>query len=258
MSPDRGSSEPRLRVTELTTGYRQLAVVREVSFEVHPGELACIVGPNGSGKSTALKAIAGLLPAFSGSVHLGDRDVTGVKTFELVRAGLGYVPQINDVFAPLSVEENLDVGGFCLDSHSLARRKAAVLEMFPRLKEMLTRPAGKLSGGERKMVAMARVLMLEPSVLILDEPTAGLTEELARRMLSVQLRSLVDEGIAVLLVEQRAGIALENADWVYVMGSGTVQHAGPTSDITRDSEFAELFLGSAASTDAGGDPGGES
>lgn len=232
-----------MRVDSLTTGYRQLPIVQDVSLEVHRGELACIVGPNGSGKSTTLKAVAGLLPLFSGSVTLDSCDVTSFKTTELVRAGMGYVPQVNDVFAPLSVDENLDVGGYCLAAREIAPRKEAVLEMFPRLSSMRGRPAGQLSGGERKMVAMARVLMLEPSVLLLDEPTAGLTEELATRMLGVQLKRLTDAGIAVLLVEQRAALALEKADWVYVMGSGRVRHSGSTADIGADPNFSDIFLG---------------
>ena len=251
---DSRPGQPFLRVDSLTSGYRQVPIVHDVTLEVHRGELACIVGPNGSGKSNILKAIAGLLPPFSGTVTLDSRDVTGCKTPELVRAGMGYVPQVDDVFPPLTVEENLEVGGYCLDARRIAERKDAVLELFPRLTTMLQRHAGRLSGGERKMVAMARVLMLEPSLLLLDEPTAGLSEELATRMLGTQLRQLTDAGTAVLLVEQRAALAIETSDWAYVMGSGSVRYSASTAEIGADSSFGHVFLGGAHSPEAESDP----
>jgi ABC-type branched-subunit amino acid transport system ATPase component len=254
MSPDEkpGSvdvtkGDAAFTVEKLTTGYNGMPIVHEVSLVVRAGETACVVGPNGCGKSTLLKALAGLLPVFSGSVSMrGIGEVTGRSTPELVRAGVGYVPQVNDVFAPLSVEENLEVGGYPLRKAQVTARKRAVLEMFPRLGDMLSRHAGRLSGGERKMLAMARVLMLEPSVLLLDEPTAGLTEEMATRLLDGQLADLKASGIAVLLVEQRANLALHSADRAYVLSSGRVRREGDAADLRNDPSFAHIFLGGAS------------
>jgi branched-chain amino acid transport system ATP-binding protein len=163
-----------LRTEELTAGYGGRPVVHGVSISVAPGEIVSIVGPNGSGKSTLLKAIVGVVEVLSGKVLIGGRDATGWPSEEIARSGVGYVPQVDDVFAPLTVRENLEMGGYLLKSRDVERRIEHVISVFPQLSRMASRRAGKLSGGERKMLAMGRALMLSPALVVLDEPTANL------------------------------------------------------------------------------------
>jgi ABC-type branched-subunit amino acid transport system ATPase component len=233
-----------LGVTDLSVGYNGVAIVHGVSLEVTAGTTSCVVGPNGCGKSTLLKGLAGLVTPMAGTVELKDRgDITTMSTAERAAGGMGYVPQIDDVFKPLTVEENIVIGGYTLPRNKVAANKERVLELFPRLKTMLKRHAGVLSGGERKMLAMARVLMLEPTVLLLDEPTAGLTEEMASRLLDEQLAELKTGGIAILLVEQRANLAMASADWAYVLASGRVRRSGSAAELRADPSFSHIFLG---------------
>src|SRR5579885_517656 len=196
-----------LLVEDLAAGYGGAPIVSGVSLTVGRGEIVSIIGPNGAGKSTALKAIVGVIAALRGRVTLDGADVTNLRTDQLARRGIGYVPQVDDVFDPLTVAENLEMGGYLLDRAALAARRAEVLDLFPPLAAMLQRGARKLSGGERKMLAMGRVLMLKPSVLVLDEPTAGLSPRLAAELLHDHVRRLAKAGAAVLLVEQRATAA---------------------------------------------------
>jgi ABC-type branched-subunit amino acid transport system ATPase component len=160
--------------------------------------------------------------------------------------GVGYVPQIDDVFPPLSVKENLEIGGYLLKKSDLPDRIAAVVDRFPRLKEMMHRKAGKLSGGERKMLAMGRVLMLSPSVLVLDEPTANLAPKIATQLLEEYVRGFADNGSTVLLVEQRAKSALRISNWTYVLGGGRVVLEGAPEDLQENPAFIESFLGGGA------------
>lgn len=239
MSPVRA-----LGVSDLTVGYNGVAIVHSVSLEVIAGSTSCVVGPNGCGKSTLLKGLAGLVTPMGGRVEMGGRgEITSMSTAQRAANGMGYVPQIDDVFKPLTVEENIVIGGYTLPRNKVAANKERVLELFPRLKSMLKRHAGVLSGGERKMLAMARVLMLEPTVLLLDEPTAGLTEEMATRLLDEQLAELKASGIAILLVEQRANLAMASADWAYVLASGRVRRSGSAAELRADPSFSHIFLG---------------
>jgi len=247
MSPDSAQiieGAKVLGVPDITVGYNGVAIVQGVSLELVAGQTACVVGPNGCGKSTLLKGLAGLVKPMGGSVELvGRGDITAMSTAERAANGMGYVPQIDDVFKPLTVEENIVIGGYTLPRNKVAANKERVLELFPRLKTMLKRHAGVLSGGERKMLAMARVLMLEPKVLLLDEPTAGLTEEMASRLLDEQLAELKAGGIAILLVEQRANLAMASADWAYVLASGRVRRSGSAAELRADPSFSHIFLG---------------
>jgi ABC-type branched-subunit amino acid transport system ATPase component len=218
-----------------------------------------VVGPNGSGKSTLLKAMTGILRVSAGQVLIGDSDVTNSPPEEMARAGVGYVPQVDDVFAPLTVRENLEMGGYLLGRDQLPARIEHVLTVFPRLRQMLRRPAGKLSGGERKMLAMGRVLMLEPAVFLLDEPTASLAPAIARSLLDEQVRRLAERGAAVLIVEQRARAVLAVSDQTYVMGGGQVRMAGTPAELSASPAFALSFLGGHSARDEGGSiPGGRS
>ena len=181
-----------LRAEGITAGYGGVPVIRDVSISVGPGEIVAVIGPNGAGKSTLLKSLVGILRASTGKILLGADDVTGHTPDDLARRGVGYVPQVQDIFEPLSVKENLEMGGYLLKDSALPTRIKEVCEVFPALTPMMKRRSDKLSGGERKMLAIARVLMLDPRVLILDEPTANLAPALADTLLKERVRRLAD------------------------------------------------------------------
>jgi len=239
----RHGRQPLLVVDRVTTGYGGAAVVRGVSLRVDAGEVVAIIGPNGAGKSTLLKGLVGILRITEGRVLLEEQEVTNCSPEELARRGVGYVPQVGDVFEPLTVAENLEMGGYLLEPRLIRQRMRVVCEVFPSLASMLRRRADKLSGGERKMLAIGRVMMLDPRVMILDEPTANLAPRLADALLRDQVRRLADLGKAVLLVEQRARAALEVANWACVMVSGAVRLEGRPADLLGRRDFEELFLG---------------
>ncbi len=243
MSVDLSKAGMVLATSDLSAGYDGRAIVSEIAVEASPGQVISIVGPNGSGKSTLLKSLVGVVKVLGGHVKLGDADITNMAPEEIAKLGVGYVPQIDDVFPPLSVKENLEIGGYLLARREIPARVDAVLEVFPRLKNMMTRKAGKLSGGERKMLAMGRVLMLSPSVLVLDEPTANLAPIVATQLLEEYVRGFAEHGSTVLLVEQRAKAALRISDWTYVLGGGRVVLAGAPKDLEQNPVFVESFLG---------------
>jgi len=238
-----GRPAPALHADGVTSGYGGVPVVREVSIAVGPGEIVAIIGPNGAGKSTLLKTLVGILRANSGRVFVGNDDVTNHAPEDLARRGVGYVPQVNDIFEPLSVHENLEMGGYLLPESKLTERIEEVTRVFPALAPMLKRRADKLSGGERKMLAIARVLMLDPAVLILDEPTANLSPKLADSLLRDHVRRLANLNKAVLLVEQRARAALQVASWTMVLVSGATRLEGRPGELLDRQDFEELFLG---------------
>jgi ABC-type branched-subunit amino acid transport system ATPase component len=214
-----------------------------VGMTADRGRVTGLIGPNGAGKSTLLKSLVGILKLNSGRILLGDEDVTGRPPEDLARRGVGYVPQVNDIFEPLTVLENLEMGGYLLRGAQVRARVKEVGAVFPQLPPMLSRRADKLSGGERKMLAIARVLMLDPKVLILDEPTANLSPKLADSLLREHVLRLAGLGKAVLLVEQRARAALQVADWTSVLVSGSVRLEGRPAEMVQRKDFEELFLG---------------
>jgi ABC-type branched-subunit amino acid transport system ATPase component len=232
-----------LRTVGLSAGYDGNPVVHEISIEVAPGEVVSIVGPNGSGKSTLLKSIVGVVEVLGGQVLIGERDVTGWQPENVARIGVGYVPQVDDVFGPLTVKENLEMGGYLLRPREVPARVEHVLKVFPQLGRMIGRRAGKLSGGERKMLAMGRALMLEPALVVLDEPTANLAPIIAHTVLHEHVRQLATTGASVLVVEQRARAVLEISDRTYVLGGGQLQMEGTPAELSASSEFIESFLG---------------
>jgi branched-chain amino acid transport system ATP-binding protein len=236
---------PHLTVDGLTAGYGGVPVIEDVSLGVGRGEIIAIIGPNGAGKSTALKAIVGVIRAMSGRVTLGGQDVTNLATERLVAKGIGYVPQMKDVFGPMTVRENLLMGGYLLPNAEVPERLREVFGVFPALEELQGRLASKLSGGERKMLAFGRALMLRPSVLVLDEPTANLSPELSEVLLKTHVRRLAATGVAVLLVEQKARQAMEIADLTHVLVSGRTQVSGESKALLARPDFAELMLGRA-------------
>jgi len=232
-----------VRAEDITAGCGGDPVIHAVSVTAGPGEVVSIVGPNGSGKSTLLKSMVGVLKVAPGRVMVGGRDVTNLPPEEIARAGVGYVPQVDDVFAPLTVRENLEMGGYLLPRKAVSAHLDQVLAIFPRLGSMLGRHAGKLSGGERKMLAMGRVLMLEPAVFLLDEPTANLAPAIARSLLGEHVRRLADGGATVLIVEQRARAVLAISDRTYVLGGGRLRLAGTPAELAASPEFVRSFLG---------------
>ena len=237
------SADLVFRAEEIRAGYGAGDIVQGVSAQVTTGAVASIVGPNGSGKSTLLKALCGVLRPSAGRVLLGERDMTGMPPEEVARAGIGYVPQTDDVFGPLTVRENLQMGGYLLRSREVAPAMDRVLVTFPRLADMLTRRAGRLSGGERKMLAMGRVLMTRPSVFLLDEPTANLAPKVAMELLGEHVRALAAGGAAVLVVEQRARAVLAISDYTYVLGGGQVVLEGHPEVLAATEGFVTTFLG---------------
>jgi ABC-type branched-subunit amino acid transport system ATPase component len=232
-----------LRARGITAGYGGDPVIRDITVGAVPGEVVSLVGPNGSGKSTLLKSMVGIVHVSSGTVLIGDRDVTNQAPEEIARAGVGYVPQVDDVFGPLTVRENLEMGGYLLSRRQVAGHIERVLAVFPRLSGMLGRAAGKLSGGERKMLAMGRVLMLDPGVFLLDEPTANLAPRVATELLEEHVRQLAASGAAVLIVEQRARAVLAISDLTYVLGGGEVRMEGAPAELAASPDFIESFLG---------------
>jgi ABC-type branched-subunit amino acid transport system ATPase component len=190
--------------------------------------------------------VAGILVPSAGKVMLDEKDITRFRSDQLARMGVGYVPQVNDCFEALTVTENLEMGGYLLDRATSSRRQKEVLEIMPALKRMLKRPAIKLSGGERKMLAVARVLMLSPRVLLLDEPTANLSPEVSTRLLHDHIRALGNAGTAVFIVEQKAHAALEISDWTYVLASGSVKISARSEVLLAREDLGEVFLGRSA------------
>ncbi|MGI9007881.1 MAG: ABC transporter ATP-binding protein [Streptosporangiaceae bacterium] len=235
-----------LCLQDVAAGYGGAAIVAGVNISVGPGEVVSVIGPNGAGKSTLLKAVTGRLPVMTGTVTFKDRDITNLPGHVLARLGLGFVPQVKDVFETLTVSENLEMGGYLMAKHQLTARIDAVLSAFPALADKRHRTASKLSGGERKMLAVARVLMLDPAVLVLDEPTSNLSADLSRMVLRDQVRHLADSGTAVLLVEQKAFEALGVSDWAYILVAGRVEIAGQASELIARPDIREVFLGHAA------------
>ncbi len=231
-----------LEVTDVYAGYtKDLNILQGANFAIAPGELVTVIGPNGAGKSTLAKTIFGLLCPNRGSIIFEGRDIAGLKSNQIVPLGLCYVPQIANVFPSLTVEENLEMGAY-IRSGSLKNLKQRIFTMFPRLGERHRQRAGTLSGGERQMLAMGRALMLEPSLLILDEPSAALSPLLVRDVFA-QIRAVNANGTAIILVEQNARKALEMADRGYVLEGGRDRYTGTGAELLNDPKVGELYLG---------------
>ncbi len=251
--PAAGQDRPAamLSVRDVVSGYGGPPIVRGVSVQVGAGEIVTIVGPNGAGKSTLLKAIAGLLRVESGQVVLDRADITNQRTNRLARLGLGYVPQSNDVFDPLTVRENLEVGGYRVPRPQLGARIDEVTGLLPALGGLMGRRAAKLSGGERKMVAVGRALMSQPRVLLLDEPTSGLSADRSTQLLTRDIRALSESGASVLLVEQKALAALEISHWAYVLALGRVIISAPAAELLARPDLGDVFLGQITAQELG-------
>ena len=233
---------PTLVVEGVSFGYGQLRIVDSASLQVGQGEIVVLIGPNGAGKSTLVKGIIGQLPLLEGKLTLNGTDLSRTSPQARIRHGVGYVPQLRDVFPTLSVVENLEMGGYILSGESVRARIEEVMEIFPALAAMRHRKAGSLSGGERKMLAIGRALMAEPSVLILDEPTSNLAPNVAARVINEVVTDLVSSGQAVLMIEQRVEMALAVATWGYVLVQGRMRMAGAASTLREASDLGDLFF----------------
>ena len=239
-----------LHARELVAGYiPEVNILNGCDLEVRAGEFVGIIGPNGAGKSTLLKAILGLCKIRSGTISLNGQDITGRKAHELVPLGVGYVPQTKNVFPSLTVKENLEMGCF-LKPSVFKDRFAYVAEMFPKLADRAAQRAGALSGGERQMVAMGRALMLEPKVLLLDEPSAGLSPALQDEVF-VQCRTINASGVAILMVEQNARRCLQVVNRGYVLDQGRNAYTGTGRELLGDPNVIELYLGTLAKATGG-------
>jgi branched-chain amino acid transport system ATP-binding protein len=231
-----------LEVIKLTGGYhRSIPTIRNVSATVRSGEIVAVIGPNGAGKSTFIKAIFGLCTRHSGEVRLDGKLLSGLPTSRVVAHGLGYVPQVSNVFASLTVKENLEMGGY-LRRKEVPRRIAEVSEIFPDLKAALPRKAEELSGGQRNMLALARALMTDPAFVLLDEPTAGLSPLYVDKVWE-QVRRVSESGVGVLIVEQNARSALESAQQGLVLVEGQIALSRPARDLLDSPDVVELYLG---------------
>jgi ABC-type branched-subunit amino acid transport system ATPase component len=234
---------PLLVARHVAAGYVPgLPVVHDVSVSVAQGEIVTIIGPNGAGKSTLLKAIAGLVVFEAGTVHHDGRDVTGLPAHEMVRLGVGYVPQTGNIFTNLTIQENLVVGGHTLAPLELKRRLARAYELSPFLAKRRSSAGRLLSGGERQILAVARALMTDPKLIMLDEPTAGLAPRAVGEVFA-NLRHLAAGGVAVLMVEQNAKAALRISDRGYVLTEGRNRMEGRAQDLIADVAMREAFLG---------------
>jgi neutral amino acid transport system ATP-binding protein len=233
-----------LEVTKVRAGYiKDLDILQEINFQIAAGELVVVVGPNGAGKSTLAKTIFGLLTPNSGKIAFKGEDITKLKSDRIVRKGMCYVPQIANVFATLTIEENLEMGAFILNG-SLQKLKDTIYTMFPVLAQRRRQKAGTLSGGERQMLAMGRALMLDPDLLLLDEPSAALSPILVNSVFE-QIKAINKMGKAIVLVEQNAKKALMMADRGYVLENGRDRFCDTGERLLNDPKVGELYLGAA-------------
>lgn len=231
-----------LEIKALRGGYGRVEVLRGVDLQVNAGEMVALLGSNGAGKSTLNKVMCGLVPAWSGSVRFDGHDLSGAHYRDVVKAGLIQVPEGRKVFPNLSVLENLELGSFTRARERRAANLEKVFGIFPRLKERIGQHAGTMSGGEQQMLAIGRGLMAEPVLLILDEPSLGLSPLLVEEMFAL-IRRLRDEGLAVLLVEQNVGQSLEIADRAYVLENGGIRFSGLPQDLLGSDELRRAYLG---------------
>ncbi len=231
-----------LRVDQVSGGYTSVDILHDVSLTVEPGEIISVIGPNGAGKSTVMKAIFGLIRVRKGRITFQDQDITGMRPDTIVRKGLCYVPQEFNIFPSLTVRENLEMGAFVRQDGGVSDQMDRVYQLFPPLKDRQKQPAGHLSGGQRQMVAMGRALMLDPQLLLLDEPSSGLSplfiEQIFERIIEINAT-----GVGILMVEQNAKKALSLSHRGYILSMGANRHEDTGRNLLADPEVGEMFLG---------------
>ena len=231
-----------MHVKNLFAGYGETEILHGVDINISDGEIVCIIGPNGAGKSTVLKAILGQINVTQGSIYLSEEDILSIPTSQIIKKGISYVPQTNNVFVSLSVEENLEMGAWVNPDDTQVKLNE-MYELFPDLGDKRKQPAGSLSGGQRQMVAMAKSLMVEAKILLLDEPTAGLSPKYRAEIFST-IKKINRSGVPILMVEQNAKQALGVSDRGYILVDGSNRHDGTGKELLEDKEVARLFLGS--------------
>lgn len=232
-----------LKVKDLQVSYGGINAVKGIDLQVHHGELVALIGANGAGKSSTLKAIAGLLAPAAGEIEFANQQTKKLPAYELVRLGLGMVPEGRGVFKRMTILENLQMGAYLkTDPQEIERKLEEVYSYFPRLKERLTQLAGTLSGGEQQMVAMGRAMMAQPKLLLLDEPSMGLSPIMVETIFDV-IRGLSSNGMTIFLVEQNARLALQIANRAYVMESGLITLSGSGKELLEDPRVRTAYLG---------------
>jgi branched-chain amino acid transport system ATP-binding protein len=235
--------EAALTITGLTAGYGDTPTIMDVDLTVYRGEIVTVLGPNGAGKSTLLKSVLGQLRPMAGTIRLGEADLTSLRSDQICRLSVGYVPQVRDTFPRLTVMENLEMGGYTLPRSKVRARVDEVMDLYPQLRRMAGRQGGHLSGGERKMLAVARAMVIKPSLLVLDEPTAGLAPKPADELLTQHIATLAGTGVSLLMVEQRAREAMTISDRAYVMAAGRVVMSDRADVLLARPDIGDVFLG---------------
>lgn len=231
-----------LSVQDINVYYGAIHAVKGVSFEVEEGEIVTLIGANGAGKSTTLQTVSGLLRSKTGSITFLGENISGVSAAKLVSRGLAQVPEGRRVFLQMTVEENLEMGGFTQPSSTIAPGLERVYEQFPRLKERRRQVAGTLSGGEQQMLAIGRALMCKPKMLLLDEPSMGLSPLLVQEIFSI-IHDVNQSGVTILLVEQNAKMALEIANRAYVLETGSIVMSGDAHELANNDQVRKAYLG---------------
>ena len=247
-----------ISVKDVVAGYDDGPnILKGISLEVEYGKSYCIIGPNGAGKSTLLRVITGLLPTREGTVHYKNEDISTKRTDEILRLGISFVPQDRSLFPDMTVRENLVMGGYVIEDRKLLKERVdEVYEMFPILYERTSQLAKTLSGGQQQMLAIGRVLVLKPEVIMLDEPSLGLAPKIAAQIFDT-IQMLKDSGMTIILVEQNARMGLEATDWGVVLDLGTNSFEAPADVVLSDERIQELYLGRSYRTPLPVAPGGE-
>ena len=230
-----------LTVNAVTSGYGDMEILHGVSIEVGTGKIVTVIGPNGAGKSTLMKTIFGLLIPTAGQITFAEKEITGLSPDLVVRRGMAYVPQVENIFPSLTVNENLEMGAFIL-TDDFSRQLEEIYELFPILKDRRKQRVGKMSGGERQMVAMGRALMLDPKLLMLDEPSAALAPNLAATIFE-RIVAINASGVAILIVEQNAKESLKVSDRGYVLASGRNRFEDTGENLLANQDVGQLYLG---------------
>ncbi len=232
-----------LEMRNIISGYGPLKVLFNVNLDVPDRSITVVVGPNGAGKSTLLNTISGLANIYSGEIFFKKENIVGLNPYKIASKGISYVPQIGNIFASLTVEENLRVAGYLLPEHEIRDKIEEIFQLFPILSEFRRRRAGTLSGGERRMLAIGMAMMRKPDLLLLDEVTTDLAPKIVKRVLDTVVNLRDQKKLTILLVEQHAAKALEIGDKAYLLVSGTIRYEGDPKELLRHPEFSKLYLG---------------